>query len=74
MILLVTFAAIFVVGQAANVTIAMMVEHVSENASLAVFFAMFAIVAVVGWYLAVWLTDRLFGAEDDGRVSRGASR
>ena len=73
MILLVTFAAIFVVGQAANVTIAMMVEHFSENASLAAFFAGFAIVVVIGWYLAVWLTDRLFGAEED-RLSRGASR
>ena len=74
MILLVTFAAIFVVGQAANVTIAMMVEHFSENVSLGVFFAGFAVVVVIGWYLAVRLTDRLFGAEDDGRVSRGASR
>jgi len=74
MILLATFAAIFVIGQAANVVIAMLVEHFSENASLAAFFAMFAVVVVVGWYLAVWLTDRLFGPEQDQRVSRGASR
>jgi hypothetical protein len=74
MILLVTFAAIFVAGQATNVAVAMMVERFSENASLAVFFLMFAVVVVAGWHVAVWLTERLFGAEGDQRISRGASR
>jgi hypothetical protein len=58
MILLLTFAAIFIAGQVANVGIAVAVEQYSEAASLAVFFALFAVVAVGGWLLAVKLTDR----------------
>jgi type III secretory pathway component EscR len=61
MILLLTFAAIFLVGQATNVGIALAVEHLSEPASLAMFFALFAVVVIGGWQLAVRLTDRLFG-------------
>jgi hypothetical protein len=61
MILLLTFTAIFLVGQATNVGIALVVEKFSDSASLAVFFALFAVVVVAGWQLAVWLTDRLFG-------------
>jgi len=61
MILLLTFAAIFLVGQATNVGIALVVEKFSESASLAVFFALFALVVVAGWQVAVRLTDRLFG-------------
>ena len=61
MILLLTFAAIFLVGQATNVGIALVVEKFSDSASLAVFFALFALVVVAGWQVAVRLTDRLFG-------------
>jgi hypothetical protein len=58
MILLLTFAAIFIAGQATNVAIAVAVEQYSEAASLTVFFALFAAVAVGGWLLAVKLTER----------------
>jgi hypothetical protein len=58
MILLLTFAAIFVAGQATNLAIAVMVEQFSKPASLVVFFALFVVVAVGGWLLAVRLTDR----------------
>src|SRR5215510_12283262 len=61
MILLLTFTAIFLVGQATNIGIALVVEKFSDSASLAVFFALFAVVVVAGWQVAVWLTDRLFG-------------
>ena len=67
MILLLTFAAIFLVGQATNIGIALAAEKLSEPASLAVFFALFAIVVVGGWQLAVRLTDRLFGAARHAR-------
>jgi hypothetical protein len=56
MILLITFAAIFVAGQLANVVVALIVERWSEPASLALFFALFAAVIVGGWHLAVRLT------------------
>jgi len=67
MILLLTFAAIFLVGQATNVGIALAVEHFSEPASLTTFFALFAVVVIGGWQLAVRLTDRLFGAAEPDR-------
>ena len=59
MILLLTFAAIFIAGQATNVGLALLVERLSEPASLTVFFALFGIVVIGGWQLAVRLTDRL---------------
>ena len=58
MILLITFAAIFVAGLAGNVGVSILVEQVSESASLAVFFVLLAAGAVGGWRLAVALTDR----------------
>jgi hypothetical protein len=71
MILLVTFAAIFVVGQAANIAVAMFVEQFSDRAGLFVFFGLFAVVVVVGWQIAVRLVDRVLGpAETAPRTSR----
>ena len=67
MILLLTFAAIFLVGQATNVGIALLIEKFSDSASLAVFFGLFAVVVVAGWQLAVWLTDRFYGPAEHGR-------
>jgi hypothetical protein len=58
MILLATFLALVIVGQAANVLIAMGVEQISEAASLALFFVMFAGVFFAAWQLAVRITDR----------------
>ena len=58
MILLITFATIFVAGQLTNVAISALIEQFYEPASLLVFFALFAVVAVGGWRLAVALTDR----------------
>jgi hypothetical protein len=58
MILLLTFATIFVAGQLTNVAISAMIEQVYEPASLLVFFVLFALVVVGGWRLAVALTDR----------------
>src|SRR5262245_60598216 len=60
MILLLTFATIFVVGQAMNVGLALIVERFSDSVSLALFFGLFAVVVVAGWQLAVRLTDRLY--------------
>ena len=57
MILLATFLGIIIVGQAANVLIAMGVEQFSEPAGLALFFAMYAAVFYFGWRLAVRITD-----------------
>jgi len=69
MILLVTFAAIFLVGQAVNVGIALAVERLSQPASLALFFFLFAVVVIGGWQLAVRLTDRYAGpAQSNGRM------
>jgi hypothetical protein len=57
MILLVTYVFIIVVGDAAAVGIATLVEnHVSKGASLIVFFALFFLVFWRGWLLAVRLT------------------
>jgi hypothetical protein len=58
MLLLITFAALFIAGQATNVAIAAVVERYYEPAGLLVFFGLFAVVVIVGWRLAVALTDR----------------
>jgi hypothetical protein len=58
MILLLTFATIFVAGQVTNVAISALIEQFYEPASLIVFFVLFAGVVVGGWRLAVALTDR----------------
>lgn len=69
MILLLTFAAIFVVGQAMNVGIAIAAERISEPVSLALFFGLFGVVVVAGWQLAVRLTDRFAGRAPQQRRS-----
>jgi hypothetical protein len=61
MILLLTFAALFVAGQAANLTISILVEEFSKSASLAVFFVLFAVVVVGAWQLAVRVADTRLG-------------
>jgi hypothetical protein len=67
MILLLTFAVIVLVGQAANIGVSLAVEQFSETASLPVFLALFALVFVGGWLLAVRLNERLFGAAQRDR-------
>jgi|Tabmets5t2r1_1033131.scaffolds.fasta_scaffold781728_1 hypothetical protein len=67
MILLLTFAAIVVVGQLVNVAIALTVEQFSESASVLVFLSLFAVVMIGAWLLAIRLTDRLFGGAQDAR-------
>ena len=69
MILLLTFATLFVLGQAANLGISVAVEQIYKPAGLAVFFLLFAAVVVGGWRLAVRVTDRLPGMAD-GRQRR----
>ena len=64
MILLLTFAAIFVAGQALNIALAMFVEQFSDRAGLILFFSLFAVVVVVGWQIAVRLVDRVLGPDD----------
>lgn len=71
MILLVTFAAIFVVGQAINIALALFVEQFSDRAGLLVFFGLFAVVVVVGWHIAVRLVDRVLGPEDAAQRASG---
>ncbi len=66
MILLLTFAAFFVLGQAANLGISVAVEQIYKPAGLAVFFLLFAAVVVGGWRLAVRVTDRLPGVVGTG--------
>jgi hypothetical protein len=58
MILLLTFAALFVAGLAGNLGISILVEQFSKSASIVVFFVLLAAVAVGGWRIAVALTDR----------------
>jgi hypothetical protein len=67
MILLLTFAALFVAGQAANVTISVLVEELYKPASLAVFFVLFAVVVVSAWQIAVRITDARLGKAESGR-------
>jgi threonine/homoserine/homoserine lactone efflux protein len=57
MILLATFLGLVIVGQAANVLIAMGVEQISEPVSLALFFVMFAGVFYLAWQFAVRIID-----------------
>jgi hypothetical protein len=47
-----------VIGDAAAVTIATMVERFSEPVSLMVFFALFILVFWLAWVLAVRVTER----------------
>jgi hypothetical protein len=70
MILLLTFATFFVLGQTANLGISVAVEQIYKPAGLAVFFLLFAAVVVGGWRLAVRVTDRLPGTADIGRRPR----
>jgi hypothetical protein len=67
MILLLTFVVLFITGQIANVAISIGVEQFSKPAGLAVFFLLFAVVAVGGWQLALRIADRLTGASEPGR-------
>ena len=57
MILLATFLGLVIVGQAANVLIAMGVEQFSETVSLALFFAMYAGVFYLAWQLALRIVE-----------------
>ena len=71
MLLLATFLGVVVVGQAANVLVAMAVEQFSETISLALFFAIFAAVFYVAWQIAVRVTDRRYGPPPSlGRAGR----
>ena len=73
MILLVTFATIFVIGQVLNVLLAIAVERFSDSAGLASFFILFAVVVIAGWQIAVRLVDRIMGpAQDDGTPERAS--
>ena len=54
------FAAFVIVGDAAAIGIASVVERFSEPASLLVFFALFILVFWVGWMLAVRVAERFF--------------
>lgn len=58
MALLLTFLVLAIVGQAANMFVAIQVEHrVSEAAGVVVFFALLVIVFIAAWKLAVTLTE-----------------
>jgi hypothetical protein len=70
MLLLATFLGIVIVGQAANVMIAMAVEQYSETISLALFFVMFAGVIYGAWQLAVRITDRQANRQEPHRLER----
>jgi hypothetical protein len=57
--LVLTFIALAVVGQAANLAISIAVENnVSAAASVPVFFALLIAMFWVAWRLALWLTER----------------
>jgi hypothetical protein len=71
MLLLVIFLGLTIVGQAANVLIAIAVEQFSETISLGLFFAMFAAVFYVAWQIAVRVIDRRYGPPPSlGRAGR----
>jgi uncharacterized protein (DUF2062 family) len=57
--LILTFIALAVVGQAANLAISIAVENnVSAAASVPVFFALLLATFWVAWRLALWLIER----------------
>ena len=58
MTVIVVFLAFVIVGDAAAVSISYVFERVSNSASLLVFFALFALVFIVAWKLAVKVTER----------------
>jgi len=58
MTVLAVFVVFVAVGDALAVGICSIVERFSENASLLAFMAMFALVFVVAWQLAVRITER----------------
>jgi hypothetical protein len=58
MTVIVVFLAFVIVGDAAAVSISYLFERVSNSASLLVFFALFALVFIVSWKLAVMVTER----------------
>lgn len=57
MLLLVTFLALALFGQAANFFIAIQVERYSEAAAVIVFFALLVLVFIGAWKLAVRFTE-----------------
>ena len=59
MAVILIYVLIVLVGDAAAVAIAEVVEHFSQSASLMVFFALFALVFWLGWLLAVNLAERM---------------
>jgi hypothetical protein len=54
------YVVFVLIGDAAAVGIASVVERFSESASLLVFFALFVLVFWVGWMAAVRVTERYF--------------
>lgn len=68
MILIGSFVGLLLVGEGINVAIALLVEHFSEAASLAVFFVLLVVVIVTAWHLAVRLTE-----PDRAHARRGSS-
>jgi hypothetical protein len=57
--LILTFIALAVVGQAANLAISIAIEnHLAAAASVPVFFALLLATFWIAWRLALWLTER----------------
>jgi hypothetical protein len=59
MVLILIFVALAVIGQAANLAIAIAIENVvSPAASIPVFFVLLLTVFWAAWRLALWFTER----------------
>lgn len=58
MLLIATFIGLAIVGQVANILIAIGLEQISETVSLAMFFVMFAGVFYLAWQLALRFIER----------------
>ena len=69
--LILTFVALAVIGQAANLAISIAIEnHVAAVASVPVFFALLIATFWVAWRLALWLTQPAAPAVDERHQRR----
>ncbi len=61
MAVILVYVALVLVGQGIAISIAALIEQIAPAVSLLVFFALFALVFVVAWYAAVWVSERYLG-------------
>jgi uncharacterized membrane protein len=60
MVVILVFVGFVIIGQAGATMVSTMVEPFSKFGSLLVFFALFVVVFIAAWILAVRVTERFF--------------